>query len=163
MRFKMPSQFWVMDATDRPIAASSLEALAEGVGIRMSNDKRINLATAAKITGFHFTTLSRYAKKKAFPAEIKNGRVVSALSSEVLKWSEVHKASGGRFRPRGSRGKPSGRRTTVAVNGGFSQVSHKTSARLDSYIKKMVGTIYEMSKSEFVDRVVSQALDRLKA
>lgn len=124
----------------------------------------VTLDRAAAITGFSPTVISRYVglgkiKKHASPDG--NPRRYQLSADEVMKWAEKHKANGAAFRPR-RRKKGSGARPN-AVEDRSARNTSRTAVRLTAYLEKLKGTPLEMTREEFMRRVVEKALDKLGA
>lgn len=173
VRRKMVSgraQWWVMRGTGEAVVGTTIRILAQGLGIteeksmaarqKATTQKLVTITRAGTLSGYSQSAISRAVIAGQIAVAERRGKATLLRIDDVLKWSEEHKKMGGLFRPRT-------RRKTHQLKAGprfrlrGSSLSDETNARLEHYLDGIHGTPFAMSKSEFIDRAVSWALEKL--
>lgn len=173
----------------RTVVANTIYELAQGLGISLERDVKarpkkidmkgvITVQRAGFLTGYSPATISKAIVdgylKTADGVKPRRGRHTLVRRQEVIDWAHERMAGSGLRNPRKkgykrSSGplanghprtkamKPDSRMTPMLI-----QNSHgNASERLTRYLEKLKGTPFEMTKEEFIQKVVDQALKRL--
>ena len=167
------AQFWVVRRDGKVVASHTVRSLAYALDVTLNGEDMteepkdlITVARAATITGYSQSNIHIAAKAGKIKAFGTWRRMVSR--AEVEKWAAEKKALGGNHLPRkGTKhgyGKPRHGRPAKPNRAAISaSTSGGVRARLARYLQTLHGTPHEMTQEQFIERVISQALDKLKA
>ena len=177
-------QYWVKRGNGDTVSAPTVIAIADELGIdrkepvkvSQPSSNLVDVHRASTLSGYSATAIHRARQTGDLHAAPMPGtqRPLFFDRNEVLNWSEAKKKQGGPYGPRRSRsagpsaaekngarspGKPRHSRNLLATHVSHSRVNE----RLDRYLQKLEGTPLEMSKVEFIEKVLDQALRKMGA
>lgn len=171
-------QYWVKRGDGTTISAPTVTAIADRLGIdrkesaKVASGEWIDTAKAAEITGYSTTALHNAGLRGELKREhpVNNTKTWLYKKSEVLSWSAEKKAKGSQYLPRVRRKSGPTQPIIPGTNGTKRDTSQRYQLnpsplrdRINKYLAKMQGTPFEMTQTEFVEKVIDQALKKLGA
>lgn len=176
------TQFWVVRGNAQTVTAEKLVELGSALNVRMplgrgaaahrnpatiSEGRRlVVMARAAKITGYSSTTLKAAVQRgeltcyrmRVRPKGQGQHSELDALDRDAVEaWAAEHRKKGGLFLPR---------RRSKRANGTVTPPPTRTTTtrdRLAAYLRRFEGTPLATTPEQFIDRLVSEALERMKS